>query len=164
MLHFNRYSMMNRVQHLAALGGVAVALWAAAGGAQAQAYINGSVSGQIAPGVYGRVDIGNGPPPALLYPQPVVISPPAVLVPHPAPVYMYVPPGHAKHWGKHCARYNACGQPVYFLKSPPPRYGYGEPRWREDDRRRDWDRRQGNWDDDHRRGRGHGKGHGRQDD
>jgi hypothetical protein len=91
----------------------------AAGGAGAQTYINGSVGGQIAPGVYGRVDIGNGPAPALLYAQPVVISRPAMVVPHAAPVYMYVPPGHAKHWGKHCARYNACGQQVYFLKNPP---------------------------------------------
>lgn len=107
----------------------------AAGAVQAQTYINGSVGGQIAPGVYGRVDIGSGPPPALLYTQPVVISRPAVVVPHAAPVYMYVPPGHAKHWGKHCARYNACGQQVYFLREPP-RKGHhgGPPQWRGDDR------------------------------
>jgi hypothetical protein len=27
-----------------------------------------------------------------------------------------VPPGHAKHWNKHCRKYNACGQPVYFVQ------------------------------------------------
>ena len=63
-------------------------------GVAAQTYINATVGGQIAPGVYGRVDIGNSAP-ALLYPQPVVIAPPAVYVPR-SPIYMYVPPGHAK--------------------------------------------------------------------
>lgn len=152
----------------------AVVLGCAAGLAQAQAYVNGSISGQLAPGVYGRVDIGNAPPPALLYAQPMVAMPPAVVMPSPQPVYMWVPPGHAKHWRKHCARYNACGQPVYFLRNPPPHWGaphYREPRpdWRRppppphmhergyerhDHGRRDWERRH----DDH--GRGHGRGHG----
>jgi hypothetical protein len=27
-----------------------------------------------------------------------------------------VPPGHEKHWNKHCAEYNACGRPVYFVR------------------------------------------------
>jgi hypothetical protein len=74
-----------------------------------------SVSGEVAPGVYGRVDIGNTPPP-VVYAQPVIIARPA----HPvavAPVYLHVPPGHAKKWAKHCHKYNACGQPVYFVKS-----------------------------------------------
>jgi hypothetical protein len=31
------------------------------------------------------------------------------------PVYLRVPPGHAKNWAKHCARYGACGRPVYFV-------------------------------------------------
>lgn len=74
-----------------------------------------SVSGEVAPGVYGRVDIGNTPPP-VLYAQPMIIHrtarPVAV-----APVYMHVPPGHAKKWSKHCHKYNACGTPVYFVKS-----------------------------------------------
>ncbi len=25
-------------------------------------------------------------------------------------------PGHEKHWRKHCAQYNACGRPVYFVR------------------------------------------------
>ena len=35
------------------------------------------------PGVYGRIDIGNNDygPPALVYPQPVIIAPPAVAAP-----------------------------------------------------------------------------------
>ena len=68
------------------------------------------------PGVYGRIDIGNYPPPPLLYPQPVIIRQPTVIVQQPQPLYLYVPPGHAKNWGKHCGRYNACGRPVYFVQ------------------------------------------------
>lgn len=67
------------------------------------------------PGFYGRIDIGNAPPPVLVYPQPVVIqrAPQAIAV---QPVYLHVPPGHARDWGKHCHKYNACAQPVYFVK------------------------------------------------
>ena len=69
------------------------------------------------PGVYGRVDIGNLPPPVLVYPQPIVVRRPPVVVAQPVqPVYLWVPPGHQKNWKKHCARYNACGVPVYFVK------------------------------------------------
>lgn len=66
------------------------------------------------PGVYGRIEIGAQPPP-VLYPQPVIIQRPAVVVQQ-APLYLYVPPGHAKHWDKHCSRYNACARPVYFVQ------------------------------------------------
>jgi hypothetical protein len=67
------------------------------------------------PGFYGQINIGNAPPPVLVYPQPVVIQPVAVVQPV-QPVYLHVPPGHAKNWGKHCAKYNACSRPVYFVK------------------------------------------------
>lgn len=67
------------------------------------------------PGVYGRIDIGNFPPPPVVYAQPVVIVPTPVAV-YQRPVYLYVPPGHQKNWSKHCARYAACGQPVYFVQ------------------------------------------------
>jgi hypothetical protein len=59
------------------------------------------------PGVYGRIDIGRFPQPAVIVPQPVIIA---------QPVYMWVPPGHQKKWTKHCSRYNACGVPVYFVR------------------------------------------------
>jgi hypothetical protein len=67
------------------------------------------------PGVYGRIEIGSAPPPPVYYPQPVIITRPAVVVAQP-PMYLYVPPGHAKNWRKHCGRYDACGRPVYFVK------------------------------------------------
>lgn len=130
------------------------------------------------PNFYGRLDIGNFPRPALLYPQPMVIQPvPRGVVRE--PLYLRVPPGHAKNWGKHCARYNACGYPVYFVQDRwyndvyAPRYRSGpeyRPRERHEDRheRREerWDRRDergGGWQDrgDGERGGGHGRGHGR---
>ncbi|OYU92606.1 MAG: hypothetical protein CFE45_22620, partial [Burkholderiales bacterium PBB5] len=78
--------------------------------------------------------------------------------------YLWVPPGHQKHWRRHCGAYSACGVPVYFVQE----------RWYHDhvmrDERRD-DRRDGRRDDrrdgrhDERRGddrgRGHDNGHGR---
>ncbi len=66
------------------------------------------------PGVYGRVDFGNVPPP-VVFAQPIVVRPAHEVVSH-APMYLYVPPGHQKHWAKHCHRYNACGHPVYFVQ------------------------------------------------
>ena len=136
------------------------------------------------PNFYGRLDIGNVPRPALLYPQPMMIQPvPRGVVRE--PLYLRVPPGHAKNWGKHCARYNACGYPVYFVQDRwyndvyAPRYRSGpeyrhepdfRPRERHEDRRdrRDerWDRRDergGGWQDrgDGERSGGHGRGHGR---
>jgi hypothetical protein len=73
------------------------------------------LSGEVAPGVYGRVDIGNSPPPPVVYADPIVIvRQPSAQV---RPIYLHVPPGHAKHWSKHCQKYNACGAPVYFVKS-----------------------------------------------
>ena len=101
------------------VGGAAAALLlAAAGTAYAQTYINATVGGQIAPSVYGRVDIGNSAP-ALLYPQPVVIAPPAVYVPR-SPIYMYVPPGHAKNWSKHCALLCLRSTRVFREGTPAP--------------------------------------------
>lgn len=67
------------------------------------------------PGFYGRIDVGNLPPPRVVYSQPVIIAPaPGGAVR--APIYLRVPPGHAKHWRKFCGRYNACGEPVYFVQ------------------------------------------------
>jgi hypothetical protein len=65
------------------------------------------------PGFYGRIDVGNAPPPRVIYVEPVVIQRVEVVQ---APVYLHVPPGHEKNWGKHCRKYNACGRPVYFVR------------------------------------------------
>lgn len=66
------------------------------------------------PGFYGRIDIGNAPPPRVIYLEPVVVQRVEVVQ---APVYLHVPPGHEKNWGKHCRKYNACGRPVYFVRN-----------------------------------------------
>ena len=67
------------------------------------------------PSFYGRIDIGGSPPPRLVYTQPIVVEPAPVGAVG-QPIYLRVPPGHAKHWRKFCYRYNACGQPVYFVQ------------------------------------------------
>lgn len=78
-------------------------------------YVSATVEGALVPGVYGRIEIGNAPPPPVLYQQPIVIVQQPVQAQQP-PLYLHVPPGHAKKWSKHCGRYNACGRPVYFVK------------------------------------------------
>ena len=100
---------MNKL--IRALGALALG---AAAAAPALAVVDVGVGVTIRePGVYGRIEIGTAPPPPVYYPQPVIITRPAVVVAQP-PLYLYVPPGHAKNWRKHCGAYNACGRPVYL--------------------------------------------------
>jgi hypothetical protein len=108
--------------------GLLTALAVAAVGAPVRAQnisINAVISGEVVPGVYGQVVLGNGPPPAVVYAQPVVAVPVAVAQPVAVqPIYLHVPPGHAKHWRQHCHEYNACNRPVYFVKSVEYQPGY----------------------------------------
>ena len=120
------------------------------------------------PGFYGHIDIGSFPQPQLIYPQPVLIQqvPRGVVL---QPIYLHVPPGHAKNWSKHCYRYNACGQPVYFVQDNwynevyVPHYrNRGDERGYRDDRRDGDDHRHRDErgdDGDGRHDRGHGRGH-----
>jgi len=113
------------------------------------------VSVQISqPGVYGRIDIGRFPQPQVIVAQPVVVARPVVIT-QPAPVYMWVPPGHRKHWAKHCHDYNACGVPVYFVRHDWYDH-HVQPRsqWRGND---------DDHDHDHGRGKGRKRGKGRDD-
>ncbi len=108
--------MINKNLPSLLLGGVvALAAFVATSTHASTPYVSATVSGELQPGVYGRIDIGNAPPPPLIYAQPVIIQRPAVYV-RQEPLYLHVPPGHAKKWAKHCSRYNACGQPVYFVR------------------------------------------------
>lgn len=130
----------------------------------AQAGVDVGVSVQISqPGVYGRIDIGRYPQPVLMAPQPVWIARP-VQAPPMQPVYMWVPPGHQKNWGKHCARYGACGVPVHFVQERwyhqhvmGPEQGRGHDRDRDHDRKHDRGHGKGE-------GKGEGKGHGKGND
>lgn len=65
------------------------------------------------PGFYGRIDIGDYMQPRLIYAQPVIIQRGVVIG---EPIYLRVPPGHAKHWKKHCHEYGACSERVYFIQ------------------------------------------------
>lgn len=88
-----------------------------------QPIINLSIGGEISPGVYGQVQFDNAPPPPVLYAEPRIIvrQPPNVVV---QPLYLHVPPGHAKNWARYCSRYDACNRPVYFVKSREYAPGY----------------------------------------
>jgi hypothetical protein len=65
------------------------------------------------PGFYGRIDIGNHPPPRLIYAEPVIVRRVTTWYP---PIYLRVPPSHARHWYRYCDSYGACGRPVYFVE------------------------------------------------
>jgi len=112
------------------------------------------------PGFYGRIDIGGYPPPQLIYRQPIIVE----RVPSERPpIYLRVPPGHAKKWSKHCHEYNACGERVYFVQDNWYNREY-VPRYQEQhrDRREErGDNKRGNPKNDHG-GQDHdqGKGHG----
>ena len=124
------------------------------------------------PGYYGRIDIGDFGRPQLIYSEPRVIY---RNVPPREPIYLHVPPGHAKNWGKHCGKYNACGERVYFVQDRwyereyVPRYqaAHHERHDSRDDRReeRHEERREKHYDkhDKHEKNKGHGKGHGKDD-
>jgi hypothetical protein len=107
------------------------------------------------PGFYGQIDIGDYPRPQLIYRQPVLIERGPVARP---PVYLHVPPGHAKHWSKHCGRYNACGERVYFVRNNWYDREY-VPRYQQNHRERRDEHRNDRRGDD--RSDRHGKDHGR---
>jgi hypothetical protein len=126
--------------------------------AQAQnVSISATITGEIVPGVYGHVVLGNRPPPPLVYAQPVVAVPVVVAERMPIePIYLHVPPGHAKNWRKHCHEYNACNRPVYFVRSAEYEPGYRPDRRQEHEHAHHGDH--GDREDD-RGDRGHDHGH-----
>ncbi|WP_301278395.1 hypothetical protein [Dechloromonas sp.] len=106
------------------------------------------------PGFYGRIDVGDYPRPQLLYAQPRLIRRGPSGRP---PVYMHVPPGHARNWRRHCAAYDACDERVYFVRD----WWYNEqyvPRYQERHRRGDGpDRRRDDPRGNDRRGNDRGE-------
>jgi hypothetical protein len=112
--------------------------------------VNATITGQVVPGVYGQLVLGNQPPPPVVYAQPVIAEPPAMVPAVPvAPIYLHVPPGHAKDWARHCHEYHACNRPVYFVKSAEYEPGY-RPDHRQDHGRHEDDH--GDHDRDHEHG------------
>lgn len=115
--------------------------------------------------VYGRIDIGGLPqPPVLVLPSPVIVQRGPTVIER-EPVYLHVPPGHRKHWNRHCREYNACGERVYFVQDQWYERVYVPQRERREHGPDRYERREDR--DDHRgppdHGRGHDKGekHGR---
>lgn len=107
------------------------------------------------PGFYGRLDIGGYPPPQIIYRQPRVMYRAAM---HRQPIYLHVPPSHARNWRKHCREYNACGERVYFVQNDWYQREY-IPRYQQQRHDRRDDRR-----DDHRDDRRGDNGNNRHDD
>lgn len=110
------------------------------------------------PGFYGQINIGEFPRPMVIYAQPVWIKPPSRVV-YVEPVYLRVPPGHEKHWSKHCAKYGACGRPVYFVRED-----WYQSEYVPHHHHHDYDDRGDGQDRDQEHGNGKGKGHADRDD
>ena len=112
------------------------------------------------PGFYGRLDIGDYPQPLLIYRRPMMIE--RVPMERP-PIYLRVPPGHAKNWRKHCHKYNACGERVFFVSDTwynreyVPRYQERHQERRDEGR----DERRDDHRGDNKKDRGENRDHGR---
>jgi hypothetical protein len=136
-----------------------------------------TIRGEVVPGVYGRVDLGQRAPPPVVFARPMVIepAPPDVVS---EPLYLHVPPEHAHAWRLHCHEYHACNRPVYFVRSREYDPGYAHrpaaerhreeelARGRELERARAWDHEHGHergdeygHDHDHDHGRDHDHDH-----
>ena len=103
-----------------------------------------TVSGQVAPGVYGSVTIGDVQP-RVYVPQPVIIAPAVVAAP---PLYLYVPYAHRSNWRQYCGRYQACDRQVYFVREDWVRERYEHDHGHKHDHKHDHK---------HGRGKGHDK-------
>ncbi len=115
------------------------------------------------PGFYGQIDIGDFPRPRLIYAQPIIVE--RGISMNREPLYLRVPPGHARHWSKHCHEYHACGERVYFVHDDWYEREY-VPRYQERHRDRGYDYRDNDRGDRGNRGndngdRGHGNKHER---
>jgi len=112
-----------------AVAAIAIGAVAPLAGAADKATV-AAISGPVKPGVYGRVAMTSTPAaakPALVYSQPMMVDNPettGVI----EPVYLHVPPEHAKNWKKNCAKYEACNKPVFFIKSAEYEPGYVPPK------------------------------------
>lgn len=101
------------------------------------------------PGFFGQIDIGDYPPPRLIYAEPVIIEHVVVVE---QPIYLRVRPDHAKHWETYCSEYRACGQRVYFV----------EDSWYEDVYVADYHKKHGN-EGNHGNKKHKNKGHDKND-
>ena len=138
------------------LAGIWIGLTAVTG-ASAATSVSVSIDGLVSPGVYGRINIGNAPPPVLVYQQPVVIYQ-TIRPVQASPIYLHVPPGQSRDWARYCRQYNACGQPVYFVRSAEYEPGYRNKHEDKDEYKRKYKHK-----DKHDNGKGRGRGHDKDD-
>ena len=138
------------------LAGIWIGLTAVTG-ASAATSVSVSIDGLVSPGVYGRINIGNAPPPVLVYQQPVVIYQ-TIRPVQASPIYLHVPPGQSRDWARYCRQYNACGQPVYFVRSAEYEPGYRNKHEDKDEYKRKYKHK-----DKHDNGKGRGRGRDKDD-
>jgi hypothetical protein len=84
---------------------------------------NVTAGGELRPGIYGRIEV-RGEPPPVIYEQPIIAT--QALVPRGVkPVYLYVPPGQVRKWARYCDKWQACDEPVLFVRmdDSPSRLG-----------------------------------------
>jgi hypothetical protein len=147
-----------------------------------QAQVTTTIHGQISPGVYGQITLGDVPP-MVVYREPRIVYEQQYRSADQSPMYLYVPQNEQQYWNLYCSKYSACGRPVYFVQEKwyrenyidrPARHGqqhwnnghhYGHYRYdrefRNYDERRNFEQRR-----DERRGfeeRNLGNGYGNQD-
>jgi hypothetical protein len=99
------------------------ALAASAATAGQERWPNVTAGGVLRPGVYGQILVRTTPPP-LVQDKPTLVER-ATVDARREPVYLYVPPGQVRRWPQHCAKWNACDRPVYFVRvdDSPSRLG-----------------------------------------
>jgi len=102
------------------------------------------------PGFYGQIDIGDFPQPRLIYREAVIIE--RGMPMNRGPIYLRVPPGHAKNWKKHCHEYRACGERVFFVRDDWYEREY-VPRYQERHHDRGYEHRDKGKGNDHGKGR-----------
>lgn len=86
-------------------------------------YRNLSAGGSLRHGVYGRIAVRGAPPP-VIFEEPVIAQ--REIGPmRKQPAYLYVPSGQVRKWGQHCGKWQACTEPVLFVRmeGSPGRWG-----------------------------------------
>jgi hypothetical protein len=121
----NLPSRLSRSIPHVAVAAVALVAFAAAAHAQDDALpLNVTAGGKLRPGVYGRIAVQGVAPPAVIYGHPMIAKRNMVAVAA-RPSYLYVPPGQVRKWAQHCHKWQACEEPVLFVRvdESPGRWG-----------------------------------------
>jgi hypothetical protein len=124
---------------------ISLALVAAPVLAQAQVGVSINIG---EPGFFGQIDLGNRPPPPVVYSAPVIVEQQREAYP---PIYLRVPEEHHRNWRKYCHQYNACNRQVYFVTEDWYNNSYAQERRHEHEHEHDEHHHE--HDDDHH---GHG--------